>query len=838
MAITPLVTGLPYRRHLFAFLAGLPIGLLTYRVVIKAVRRYLNRPSLLPKIMTDKFRGRFLQSIGCSSVMNVGLLQFYPTTLFVKGGHYADHRAGKDGFVRPDGWRENFAPVVNCLHEDVSDRLVLDFPLVDVDLPLYANYAIETERVDDESVITELRLKSLSFEPEHKLLDLLSFSSENELGRVFCKGVMTEEEPVVQMQFQPYVGCDLPLDVVENMRLRLGNKPNLGYMEYNIKKLGVENPGDVVPLLAKYLTTVYKPLKFEPVVISRSEGGSGGAVATIVDGTTFVYEPDQYGKILPNICTTDSVLLEANKAAEQLSYDERVKKYIHDETFDWPDDIKEYEEEFLNLITEGLEGSLRPCTHDEILEQQSRPTQLLSYLGTVLNCLDDEAQTETFQKGEVYPPKVSAPRIINNPPPQARVDTARFVKPMYDTLKATTMKFLIGFGNGMYVDECIERQVSIAKKLGVDLWETDGTKLDANINIKFRGLEHKLGRRLYHKDYQHEWDRVHLLQYSHRYPRTARGTLMDLICSRRSGEGGTSCFNTLGVSFLQYCERRRRGESVLEAWSNMGVCGGDDGLCAGIDPELFTKTALDLGIPHKLVRKTIYEDISFLGQTRVSAQLSLYTVDILRFVVKAAFSHVKNVPWEELAYRKMEPYVRYYSHVPLIGHYSRAVLRCLERRGFKGPSASYDELCRGVGGYYLSNFEPAIGTVQIGQLEVDLLEHYVADKLKVEVSVLRKFCQQLDEASDFSDFPTGLVNNDDVKVESHCVARGSYYTPEPEPKRNVQEEQIETKPRIAPGQNKPPQPNHESSETSSQATAASKRRKRRRKADASRSGAN
>ncbi len=848
MMSTPLVTGLPYRRITFAATTITIVGVSAYYMFKAALKAISKNPTKYARRLTKFVDASRLTPLGVKRWDRVGILQFYPKALFCKATHYMDHRIHEgeatDGFVRIVEWKERFSPVLNCLHSDVSDQLCLNIELLglhcSVQLPIYANYTTSTNRVNDDEVLTEFHLDSLTMSPDHLLVSRADMSILGEDGRIFLKGIIDEQsEPVVQIQILPYVGCELPFDVIENMRLRTGQKPNLGYMEFNIKKLGDFNPGQAVPMLAKYLTLKYKPLKFEPLVTSQSEGGDGGVVATVVnEDHDVVQEPYQYGKILPQICDVDSVLIESNRASEELSYRERVQKYVKDSNFEWPDDITGYSKEFVNFVTKDLQGSLKPSTHDEILADQSRPSQVRAYEDTLLNFLDDESPNTTFQKGEVYPPKVSAARIINNPDAQARVDTARFTKPIYNTLKDTTLKYVMGFGDGKYLDLCFERQVSIARSRGWDFFETDGTKMDANITIRHRkDLEWTIGRILYHSDYHDEWDRVHLRQYSNRYPKTAKGTPMDLAWSRRSGEGGTSCWNTLAKVLWQYCVRRRQGYGAEEAWELLGCGGGDDGLITGIDEDIGHRTANDLGTPMKIARKTQGDPISFLGTVRIVPAVSLYSPDVCRYVLKAPYCHVRGVPWTELAYRKHEPYVRYYSHIPLIGHYSRAVLRILERKyQVKGTRSSYDELTRGVNGYMMSYHEPPVGTAEIGDLEMDLLWAYVSSALKIELTCLRKICEQLDAAASFEDFPQGYVPiMKDLTIESSCVAHKTLFTSESPPKRNVKEEQINNEARVAPGTAQPspragsrgdsPQ---ESSEENSQQSAKSRKRKTKR----------
>jgi len=673
------------------------------------------------------------------------------------------------------GFNTKFVPVPNCVGNNISVEM-FSF----LGFGLWYNYQTNTVRTDGLYVKVRMTLGGVSLTPRYLQNDFLAFSSGDE--PIFVKAYLDSEAiPRIKLQTRPFIGCDIPYHDYEQLRLRTAGKPNLGYMEFNIKKLGGSCSISDISLIGEALKSNCLVSTFEPVMRSQSEGFSGDSEAIILGDVSTIdfLQPKPAGKVLPSMLDTDSVLIRTTRDSEELTYAERVGKYLKGEDFVVPGKYWGYREEFLRLAVPEPH-QLSPDDVDVILEEQSRPKQLVDYLETVLNCFDASPKCSTFQKGEVYGPKIPAPRNICNPIPQIRVATARFIRPMSNYMKAGAFKHIYAFGDAQYVDDCIQRVVDQSR--GRPILETDYTKLDANIGRFFRQTELYLGERLLREEYHEEWRVIHRAQYADKFPRTAKGAKMDLGDSRRSGEGGTSFFNSIPVNaFAMYCTFREMGEDPDESFSSLGIVGGDDGLLTGADPETMISTCSALGLPIKVVVRQVGESISFLGMVRPVPCMSLYSCDVVRFVTKVSFSHVKNVPWRELAYRKCEPYARMYPNTPLIGSFTRAVVRLLREQGFSTHNR-FDDLCSGAMSYNLKMWDGAFFNTGSSETEVEILEDYIARALKLSIPQLRDVCSAYDNAKTFDDFPTGFIKYSDLEESPspkfQCLYRDLFITSE------------------------------------------------------------
>lgn len=91
--------------------------------------------------------------------------------------------------------------------------------------------------------------------------------------------------------------------------------------------------------------------------------------------------------------------------------------------------------------------------------------------------------------------------------------------------------------------------------------------------------------------------------------------------ARSSGSPETSAFNTILTAAISYLAHRMSDYDPLQAWSNLGILGGDDSLLRGlpnVSPEQFAKTATaaarNLGQTLTLDIKHKFEPVSFLAR--------------------------------------------------------------------------------------------------------------------------------------------------------------------------------------------------------------------------------
>ena len=303
---------------------------------------------------------------------------------------------------------------------------------------------------------------------------------------------MTDKEARVQLQAAPYVGCDLSLEEFEVMRLRVGKgQVNFGYLEFMAKTCSYEVDRLDIPKVGQALREECRVLCFEPAwVVPVVEGGDGDITVTLLgqENDVDLSKVKHIGKLIPSPCDQESVVYVANKSAETACWKDRIETYVKKNEQVVPGVYFAYRNEFVQRLVPSIyrgTGAL----DDEVtaLGRQVRASQKLGYdqikdLPDYLECDVDS----TFLKNEVYP-EAKAPRNIVNPGHGKRVLTSMMMYPFTNMLKESSLKHVYGFGNAEYVQQCFLKVES--QDDGVGKFESDGTKMDANIGSFFRDLE-------------------------------------------------------------------------------------------------------------------------------------------------------------------------------------------------------------------------------------------------------------------------------------------------------------------------------------------------------------
>lgn len=792
------------RRALYNPLTTILCGVVSIGTIFTVLKigsfvRYLRGGQETSRLRADSEIVRITDKLQCYE--HYSYKHYNPFNLTIRNKHFAAKQNGLDGIMRIRGFGKFFTPILNVFGTNISIQRVLLFTVFGINFRLnvpysYLNYEMNSCRVSDDEIVTKFRLINESLVPYWEQLNYSEFGSDD--GRVFIKGYLDEEgAPRVKIQTEPFIQCDVDFSLYTNLRIRSGPKPNLGYMEFNSKKLnGEELTIYDIPHIAEALVSIVQPKDFEPSN-SLSEGGSGDVCVVMTGELCEEVQSHAAGHILPAILDAESTIIFNNRASEEYSYKARLQDYM-DEEFYPEDNFVEYREEFIEFVTRGCLGTLSPQSETVILEQQSRPSQVRDYTEIIGNVLDPAPQNQIFMKSEVYPPKSTAKRIINNPPPSTRVYTAMFISSFSTYFKNGPMRNIMGFGNAAHIDDCFNKIVDQAWLLhDSDILETDFEKMDANISEFFRELEQMIGEKLFASEYVDDWNTVHSAQFANRKPKTKFGTPYNLGFSRRSGEGGTSMFNSLINAFVMYCSFRIEEKSIVEAFSAIGIVGGDDGLLTGVKPETLVQVGKSLRLPIKVIVKTKNEPISFLGQVRPVRDMNLYILDIARWAIKVPYADVRGVPWYELAYRKVEPTLRTYPNVPIVSEYCKAVMRLIENQipGFQ-PDVKYDELCRGGKSYILGMMEGTFLNTGESHDEIEILTTYVCTTWGLTPARIDEIENQLRAANNFSEFPKAFVKYDNPTIlESTKVPllfKDMYVTPHIAPIENVKKEETDS----------------------------------------------
>lgn len=668
---------------------------------------------------------------------------YHPVSITKQGSHFASTYRGIDGFYRVDkteGYKTFFTPALNVF----SPRLT-----VSSWLGLHVSCEFRSKRVDSDYILVE----AFKWHQDVGYFDpYMHFVS----GDMAVLGFIKDGVNIVKLQASRYVGCELKLDEFDALRFRTGAKPNMGYMEVVSKDM--EFDSDSIPKIAMVLKEELRALDFQPWVEPKALGGDGDVEGEILADDGREPELDRarpLGKLLPQPYDQESVVYAFNYASEEVTLKERVTKYLDNGAHKVPAKYLAYRNEFVQLLVpDEVCHSLAPDDLEVVLERQKRASQVLGYEDTKhLPDPNFSLLDTTFQKGEVYS-LGKAPRLIVNPPAPKRVETNGIITPLTALLKNGALKGIYGFGTANYIQENFERFEACEPTM--DAFETDVSGMDANTIKFFREMDEMILKRAFQVRHH---DRVltnHRAQYEPGKLRFRKGHIVNLGHSIRSGEGGTSCWNTNHGTFVEYSWLRELGFSPKEAKKMLGLHGGDDGLSkAWGTEESLKQVGSDLHLPLKVRRVAVGKPISFLGLTKMPG-IPLFSPDVVRFCSKIAYTHVKGVPLNQVLLRKCEPYVRMYPNVPLVGNLCRAVVRILKKQGVKIDSR-YDELCRSGSGYMMTMLDGAQFPGPETADEYYILEAYVAETLELPLSVLREVCDRYDDADEFSKFPSGYI---------------------------------------------------------------------------------
>lgn len=278
------------------------------------------------------------------------------------------------------------------------------------------------------------------------------------------------------------------------------------------------------------------------------------------------------------------------KPNEEVCVKERITKVKSDKTLTpfISQCIQEYAE---FLIPESLKHSGIPQDDEFVYDQQGRPTQ---------RRLLDEAQgtiqqriAKVFVKKEAYG-KTAAPRAITTTNPNDKLEYAKFIYSFTEVIKRQ-----VWYAFGKTPLEIASRVADICVKALVQTANSDLNKFDGRVSEILRELDRVCMMRHFHPIF-HDW--LHELmrsQYSLKCY-TTLGVKYLSKWARLSGSMETAPFNTNGNTFGTYLTFRRTKVngaylSPEEAWSRLGIYGGDDGLTGDIDPKVYKDTWSMLG---------------------------------------------------------------------------------------------------------------------------------------------------------------------------------------------------------------------------------------------------
>jgi hypothetical protein len=248
------------------------------------------------------------------------------------------------------------------------------------------------------------------------------------------------------------------------------------------------------------------------------------------------------------------------------------------------------------------------ATIDEVRERQNRPGQrlLIEKGAERLGGDVDRGMILSFLKGEQVDPSKPTRGIAPVQP------VNKLANSMVGIGLTTVVKKAKFYAFGMDLPDTETRVCAVLA--GADsAGEVDMSKMDATIQQILRRFDLIILTRLFLKD-DHEfvcaW--YHTV-YGNRC-KTRHGLEFYQGYSQASGDPFTSILHTLRSAFVDYLHQVQRRIPSSEAYSNLGIYGGDDALIRNINAEAYMAAAKSLGLVAKVETKSYGESVQFLSR--------------------------------------------------------------------------------------------------------------------------------------------------------------------------------------------------------------------------------
>lgn len=234
-----------------------------------------------------------------------------------------------------------------------------------------------------------------------------------------------------------------------------------------------------------------------------------------------------------------------------------------------------------------------PVEIEEVFKRQPRPQQQAILWRAVNMGANIKRALQVFIKKEAYPaPK--DPRIIST---IHGVDKLHYSRYMYGLMEAVKSAPWYAFSRSN--KDTALRVAYLCQETRGHVLVTDFSRFDGHVSPAARHVERIIVLRAFGERYhaelvelmRHQYDLMAYMPLGHSY---MSGT------ARASGSAETSVLNSLLNAFVSYVALRNVNEvgmrlSPQEAYSRLGVYGGDDGLVADIPPEGMKSAARLIG---------------------------------------------------------------------------------------------------------------------------------------------------------------------------------------------------------------------------------------------------
>lgn len=247
--------------------------------------------------------------------------------------------------------------------------------------------------------------------------------------------------------------------------------------------------------------------------------------------------------------------------------------------------LHQYMMEFIELLVPTPHQGV-PSDYQRVFEMQNRPRQR-SLFNRAMSTLNPMRVIQSFMKAESYNGPKPA-RIISTINPSDKVDYSMYTYSFSDHIKTC-----VWYAFGKTPAETAERVATIC--VGSEwIVNSDLSRWDGRYSQVLRELEFLLLMRFFSPDHHEQLLELHSSQYNLK-AFTSFGIKYDTDYTRCSGSPETAVFNSMAnkfISYLAYRMERIKGSTTpkytpSEAYLQLGMYGGDDGLSSNMDLDIY-----------------------------------------------------------------------------------------------------------------------------------------------------------------------------------------------------------------------------------------------------------
>jgi hypothetical protein len=354
---------------------------------------------------------------------------------------------------------------------------------------------------------------------------------------------------------------------------------------------------------------------------------------------------------------------------EQVMIDERVVKVRPKVTL--TQQMLQHCNEFASLFAGDIgmqwlfeEDDLFQLQDTEVRRRQQIEGGALSPYAALERCV------RTFMKNETYH-DFKPGRNITTFSSSVRFYASLIYKSLGKAMKSTSF-YAFGY-TPRQVSDMVPRVLSGAETAVA----SDFSKFDGTVNQVSRTLETIILRAVFPQELHDFVLTVHELTFNN-HGKTRKGVTYDQEFSRGSGEPGTSSMNTIHNAFIAYATLRHMGCKPADAYAKLGIYGGDDGLTADLDPELYADTAMHFGFRLKIKVLHFGDCVDFLARYWGPGAWQgdpNSMADVRRAIGKFHLSARRQEQPAQIAYDKAYSYWLNDRNTPLLGPFTLHIMR-------------------------------------------------------------------------------------------------------------------------------------------------------------------